>query len=154
MDVAMLASAFAAGALSFFSPCVIPLLPIYIGLLTVSSSNEANGFSRRIVNALAFVLGISTVFAIMGAGAGLAGSFITSPAVVVAFGVIVLICGLHMSGLITIPILMDDKAQLVEYFAVGGFPTSVFIDSQGNIIDVRVGVVEKEDLESILSSLK
>ena len=62
--------AFAAGLLSFLSPCVLPLVPSYIGFLTGMSLPEMGG-RRRVAlgHALLFVLGFSLVFVLLGASA-------------------------------------------------------------------------------------
>ena len=62
--------AFSAGVLSFLSPCVLPLVPSYIGFLTGMTANEVN--SRRhlaVVHALLFVAGFSLIFILLGASA-------------------------------------------------------------------------------------
>lgn len=62
--------AFAAGLLSFLSPCVLPLVPSYIGFLTGMSLPEIGGRRRTsLVHALLFVLGFSLVFVLLGATA-------------------------------------------------------------------------------------
>jgi cytochrome c-type biogenesis protein len=62
--------AFAAGLLSFLSPCVLPLVPSYIGFLTGMSLPEMSG-RRRVAlgHAFLFVLGFSLVFILLGASA-------------------------------------------------------------------------------------
>ena len=62
---------FLEGLLSFFSPCVLPLVPLYIGYLTSGiDTNSSKGKVRiqTIIRTLFFVLGISTVFFLMGLG--------------------------------------------------------------------------------------
>lgn len=71
--------AFSAGVLSFLSPCVLPLVPIYITHLAGSSFDTETGIApRRITftHAVAFILGLSAVFVTLGASAGFAGSFV------------------------------------------------------------------------------
>lgn len=63
MDIAQFASAFGAGLLSFFSPCILPLLPVYVGMLTTGADDEQLGLARRCANTVAFVLGICFVLA-------------------------------------------------------------------------------------------
>jgi len=72
--------AFIAGLLSFLSPCVLPLVPIYLGSLAGPEIFTA-GSKRRLplfLHSLSFVIGFSLVFIIMGAGAGLLGFAIDS----------------------------------------------------------------------------
>jgi len=64
--------AFIAGLVSFFSPCVLPLLPSYLGLV----SGSANTKSRLVLGSLLFVLGFTVVFVFLGAGFGSLGSVI------------------------------------------------------------------------------
>ena len=62
--------ALAAGLVSFFSPCVLPLLPSYLGLVSANSKN------RVVLGSILFVLGFSTVFVLLGAGFGSLGSLV------------------------------------------------------------------------------
>ena len=70
---------FLAGILSFFSPCVFPLLPVYIGVLLGSDQEKSiQIFGKKIrwhglVKTLCFIAGISVIFLIIGFGAGLLG---------------------------------------------------------------------------------
>jgi len=68
--------AFVAGLLSFLSPCVLPLVPVYLASLAGPEIFEPKGSKRRIpifLHSLSFVIGFTIVFTIMGTGAGLAG---------------------------------------------------------------------------------
>lgn len=68
--------ALGAGFLSFLSPCVLPLVPIYIAILAGPDILEAKTDKRRahvFLHSLTFVIGFTTVFVILGAGAGLTG---------------------------------------------------------------------------------
>src|SRR6185436_19409681 len=73
---------FAAGILSFLSPCVLPLVPGYISLMSgVSIDNLKEGVTSRravIINSLAFNAGLSVIFLVLGTTAGLVGAAITS----------------------------------------------------------------------------
>ncbi len=62
--------AFAAGLVSFFSPCVLPLLPSYLGLVSANTKNKV------VLGSILFVLGFSTVFVLLGAGFGSLGSLV------------------------------------------------------------------------------
>ena len=60
---------FLEGLLSFFTPCVLPLVPLYIGYLTTGiDTNDPHHRRKTFVQTLCFVLGISTVFIIAGLG--------------------------------------------------------------------------------------
>lgn len=104
-----------AGLISFLSPCVLPLVPPYLGYLggtTISQVSADDGLDdavwRRVVlGSVCFVLGFTTVFVGLGAGASAFGQLIQSyqgPLSKVAGGVIILF-GLHFLGVFRIPLL-------------------------------------------------
>ena len=110
--------AFAAGMLSFLSPCVLPLVPGYISLMSgVSIDNLKSGGasgSRRavILNSLAFNVGLSVIFLALGGTAGLLGSAIFANTWVrVIAGLVIIIFGLHLIGLLKIKYLYKDTRQ-------------------------------------------
>lgn len=68
--------AFSAGILSFLSPCVLPLVPVYLAIISgqaVGDSHRASGRLPLFFHSLAFVAGFSTIFIILGTGAGFIG---------------------------------------------------------------------------------
>src|SRR5215472_1679013 len=78
MSASSLVLAFAAGALSFFAPCVVPLLPAYVGYLAGAALPEIRAdpgaFQARIVRGgLLYVLGFGLVFVLLGVAAGVVG---------------------------------------------------------------------------------
>jgi cytochrome c-type biogenesis protein len=99
--------AFAAGVISFLSPCVLPLVPAYIAHLTgVSAAPEAApGRRETMSHALAFVTGFGVIFTVIGASVGLAGSLITDvmPTFEKIAGVFLIVLGLNLMGVIRIP---------------------------------------------------
>ena len=104
---------FAAGILSFLSPCVLPLVPGYISLMSgVSIDNLKEGVSSRravIINSLAFNAGLSVIFLVLGTTAGLVGAAITSnPWVRVIGGLVIIAFGLQLIGLLKIAALYKD----------------------------------------------
>ncbi|PWT93517.1 MAG: hypothetical protein C5B55_04370 [Blastocatellia bacterium] len=104
---------FAAGILSFLSPCVLPLVPGYISLISgVSIDSLKQGTSNRravIVNSLAFNVGLSVIFLLLGTTAGLVGAAITSnPWVRIIGGVVIIAFGLQLIGLLKISALYKD----------------------------------------------
>src|SRR5678816_223674 len=104
---------FAAGILSFLSPCVLPLVPGYISLISgVSIDNLKEGVNNRpadIINSLAFNAGLSTIFLILGTTAGLVGAAITSnPWVRIIGGIVIILFGLQLIGLLKISTLYKD----------------------------------------------
>lgn len=99
--------AFAAGVISFLSPCVLPLVPAYIAHLTGVSSDPSVAPRRRetVSHAFAFVLGFGIVFTVIGASVGLLGSVISDnlPALERIAGVFLVVLGLNLMGVIRIP---------------------------------------------------
>jgi cytochrome c-type biogenesis protein len=118
------AGAFAAGLLSFLSPCVLPLVPPYlcfIGGLTLdqlAEQQEAGGVAARrvFVAALVFVLGFTTVFVALGATASAIGQVVTENFRLLGqiAGVIIIVLGLHFLGLLRIPFLYREARFHVE----------------------------------------
>lgn len=103
MDAGMILSAAGAGLLSFFSPCILPLLPVYVGLLTTDAANEQLSPGRRLANTVAFVLGICCVFVMLGMGAGVVGATLNNAYLVIALGLLVFVFGLYLAGVIRVP---------------------------------------------------
>ena len=104
---------FAAGILSFLSPCVLPLVPGYISLISgVSIDGLKEGTSNKravIINSLAFNAGLSVIFLILGTTSGLVGSAITSnPWVRIIGGLVIIAFGLQLIGLLKISALYKD----------------------------------------------
>lgn len=96
------AAAFAAGALSFLSPCILPLVPAYIGFISGVSASEltAGGGGatwRAPLAASAFVAGFSLVFTAMGASASAIGGFVSAHLQVLGWiaGAFVVFVGAH-----------------------------------------------------------
>jgi cytochrome c-type biogenesis protein len=135
--------AFAAGLLSVLSPCVLPLLPAYLSLISgisVEEMQEAEDLTQvraRVMRAcLGFVLGFSAIFILMGVGAVAAGHLLrTWRAELFGFefglsqiaGVMIVLLGLHMTGLSPIRVLYRDtrfhfkmhKRSFLSSFLVG-----------------------------------
>ncbi|MEG0368329.1 MAG: thiol-disulfide oxidoreductase-associated membrane protein CcdA2 [Coprobacillus sp.] len=107
---------FIAGVLSFFSPCIFPLLPIYIGTLLDDEGKDVIKIKNitihttAIIKTLVFILGISTVFFILGYGAGALSGILYSPYTNYIMGIIVIILGLHQMDIINVKILQRRKA--------------------------------------------
>jgi len=113
MAVAVLAGlfVFAAGLGSFLSPCVLPLVPGYLSMLSgvgVDRLREGEGDTGKLLSAaLAFVVGLSTVFITMGATASAVGQFLLQHKNLLApiAGALIILFGLHLIGwLIKIPV--------------------------------------------------
>ena len=111
-------AAFLAGLLSFISPCVLPLIPVYLGYLTGSTIAGAEPPPRKLVfsHALTFVAGFTFVFVVVfGAPAGFLGGALGRLAdyMVWVGGLLLIVFGLHTMGIITIPLFNIQKK--VEY---------------------------------------
>ena len=113
-----IAAAFAAGTLSFLSPCVLPLVPPYLVYLAGTSLERLGGDEPEIdvrrdtvSAALLFVLGFSTVFVLLGAGASAVGAVLRAYSDLLAMvaGIAIIIMGLHFFGLTRIALLMREK---------------------------------------------
>src|ERR1041384_1619484 len=110
--------AFAGGLLSFLSPCVLPLVPGYISLMSGVSidhlKGEGGGNSRRavIANSLAFNAGLSVIFLALGSTAGWVGAaFFNTVWVRVIGGFLIMFFGLHLIALLKIKYLYRDTRQ-------------------------------------------
>ena len=108
------AAAFAAGVLSFLSPCVLPIVPGYLGFITGMSLDELReGTSRRavLVPALFFVGGFSLIFLLLGASATLIGAVLKVYQDWIARigGVLIIIFGLHLLGVFRMGALMRER---------------------------------------------
>lgn len=109
--------AFLAGLVSFVSPCVLPLVPAYLSLLTGESLEDLKAESAAaarvsaIVHAIAFTLGFSLVFIVLGLTASAIGGVLNAHRALIAQigAVLVVILGLQMMGFLRIPFLMMDK---------------------------------------------
>jgi cytochrome c-type biogenesis protein len=112
-----LALAVGAGLLSFVSPCVLPLLPAYLGYMTgmtaeeIAASDDTGTRLHVLGRSLAFVAGLSGVFTALGASATLLGQVLLQNQTVILriAGVVVVIFGLHMLGILKIPLLYREK---------------------------------------------
>lgn len=106
--------AFAAGVLSFLSPCVLPLIPSYLSFVSGISLEELRGEqtpsrvrARVILNSAAFIIGFSVVFVSLGASASLLGAIFLDyrNLIRIVGGVLVLLVGLYLVGLFKIAAL-------------------------------------------------
>jgi len=107
-----LAIAFAAGVLSFLSPCVLPLIPSYVGFLTGMTAEELQ--VRRgaaLVHALWFVAGFSLIFVALGASASAFGAALLASQHWIARigGVLVILFGLYLLGVLRPAFLMRER---------------------------------------------
>ena len=112
-----LGTAFIAGLASFLSPCVLPLVPAYVGYLGgrtafEDTENEAKRWSV-FSHGLAFVIGFSLVFILLGIATSALGSLLSEARIWLEKigGIVVVIFGLHMTGIWRIPFLLYDTRK-------------------------------------------
>jgi cytochrome c-type biogenesis protein len=114
------AVAFAAGVVSFLSPCVLPLFPSYLSFITGLTFDElsapgpdARGRVRRltILHSLLFILGFMLVFVALGASATALGQFLRSNQVWIrrVAGLVIVLFGLHITGLLNVAFLHRER---------------------------------------------
>lgn len=136
-DVSLLA-AFLAGILSISSPCVLPLVPIYLAHIAGVSVGEPSGGHARAAlmrNALAYVAGFSLVFIALGTALGAAGSVATALDLVPqnrtwlvrAGGLLLIVLGLYQTNLIRIPFLDRDRRLALNPGTPGSVSSSFVI---------------------------
>src|SRR5262252_5679080 len=109
-------AAFLAGLISFLSPCVLPLVPGYVSLISGAGveelkTQESQLLRKVMLNSIAFILGFSVVFITLGAlstGVGQLLARYKSTLAQVA-GVVIILFGLHLTGLLRIKALYADK---------------------------------------------
>jgi cytochrome c-type biogenesis protein len=123
--------AFAAGLLSFLTPCVLPLVPGYISLISGVSVEHLKGegegsraAARRavILNSLAFNAGVSLIFILLGATAGWVGNILFStPWVRIVGGLVIIAFGFQMMGVLKVGALYRDTRKFSEEKPRGPF---------------------------------
>jgi cytochrome c-type biogenesis protein len=124
-------TAFAAGVISFLSPCVLPLVPGYVSFVAGSSLEELrDGVAPRapsLLLAATFVLGFSMVFVALGASATALGNLLLGYRYELGIlaGVVVLLFGLHMLGITPIRLMQRDARFYVD--VVGGRALGAFL---------------------------
>ncbi|MFC2025051.1 cytochrome c biogenesis CcdA family protein [Chloroflexota bacterium] len=106
--------AFVAGLVSFLSPCVLPLVPVYLASLAGPEILETKTKRRRFpifLHSLSFVLGLSIVFSLWGAGAGLVGAALVAYSSVIRLvaGSLLIIFGLFMLATLKVPWLNFER---------------------------------------------
>src|ERR1700730_5742796 len=109
-------AAFLAGLISFLSPCVLPLVPGYVSLISGAGIEELKRQDARLrrsvmLNSLAFITGFSLVFIAFGAVASSIGQLVGRHVDVLSkiAGLIIVVFGLHLTGLAPIKALYSDK---------------------------------------------
>ena len=119
--------AIGAGLLSFFSPCVLPMVPIYIGYLSGAAvTPEGIVTARRdaVSHAAAFVLGFTLIFVAIWSALSVLTVILSKTDLAHIAGVILVIFGIHFIGIVRIPFLYQEARVEVRNRPLG-YPTSL-----------------------------
>jgi cytochrome c-type biogenesis protein len=108
--VTQVVALFGAGVASFLAPCIVPLVPAYLGII-VGEMGDAHDPARAVPATLLFIAGFTTVFAGLGATAGALGSSLSTfqTGVRVVGGVVIAIMGLALLGLLRGPLARERR---------------------------------------------
>jgi len=125
-------TAFFAGLVSFLSPCVLPLVPGYVSMISGAGleelkAPEAHLMRRVMVNSIGFILGFSIVFIVLGAAATEIGQIFGMYKSLLArvAGVVIIIFGLHLTGIFQIKWLLQDAR--LHNVKGGSTPVGAFV---------------------------
>ena len=131
MEDASLLVAFGAGIAAFVSPCVLPLVPVYLASICGPEILEPEADRRRLpifFHTLSFVIGFSLVFVILGTIAGLAGFAISSHTLVLKIGgSLLIVFGLFLLASLKFPWLNYEKRLTPRLGATTGYLRSLII---------------------------
>ncbi|MDL2226345.1 redoxin family protein [Deltaproteobacteria bacterium OttesenSCG-928-M10] len=153
ISATLILTVFGAGLISFFSPCVLPLMPVYLGYLSGGSDLSRPSGRASLFKALAFTAGLSVSFFILGFGAGALGHLINSRVFFIVCGLVVIIFGLHQTGLISLPALTRDKRLSVNFspekgligaFALGFFFSFGWTPCVGPVLGAVLGLTSQQ----------
>lgn len=153
---------FLEGLLSFFSPCVLPLVPLYIGYLTSGIDTNLSKAKVRIqttVRTLFFVLGISTVFFLAGLGSSALRYFFQKNTIFFSIigGFLLLLFGLFSLGIIDIPFLQrehrivsfkQNKNGIIRSYLLGFFFSFAWSPCVGPLL--AIAILKSASAESAL----
>lgn len=109
-----LTKVFGAGTATFLSPCILPLIPIYLGMLlgaSVDSIKESGGRFKIFISTLVFTMGFTLVFTLLGLGASSLGTFLAEhrSTLMLIGGILIMVFGLYYLGIFKIPFLDREK---------------------------------------------
>ena len=131
-------AAFFAGLISFLSPCVLPLVPGYLSLISGAGLEElkapqAQLMRRVMVNSVGFILGFSVVFIALGAAATEIGQVlgIYKHTLARVAGVIIILFGLHLTGIFKIKALYTDAR--LHSVKGSSTPIGAFVDRRAHV---------------------
>ena len=132
MNLALIPAAFIAGILMFLAPCTLPIVPGYLAFISGSGAtgNEQYKRWRVLKNAIAFVVGFSVIFILLGTFAAAAGSFLGpwKDTLSRIAGALIILFGLTMLGVVRIPAMQrDHRLTLPHFLTIGRFESSLLI---------------------------
>lgn len=119
---------FLEGIITFISPCLLPMLPIYISYFAGTTSPTGNTKNSSIKNSTGFVLGFTLIFIILGAFAGILGSFLQKYSITVNIisGIIVILFGLNFIEIIRLPFINSSNRMNIRFANTGFFSSMLF----------------------------
>jgi cytochrome c-type biogenesis protein len=152
---------FIAGILSFLSPCVLPLVPIYFSYITGISAKEIEERSldrkeriKIFINSLLFILGFALVFILIGAAAAnLIGNIFANKWVNIIAGIVIVIFGINIGGFIKFKIFQYEKRlnlQNAGSFLLGVSFAFGWTPCIGPIFGAIVGMAATEPTKSVI----
>jgi len=130
MDLPLFVGAFVAGILMFLAPCTLPIVPGYLAFIAGVPAGQAGSNRRRIfINALAFVVGFSVVFILLGTFAAALGSLLGPWREIIGrgAGLLIIVFGLTMLGVFNIPLLSRESHIRLPKWLSLGYPHSSFL---------------------------
>jgi Cytochrome c biogenesis protein len=117
---------FLEGIVTFISPCLLPMLPIYVSYF--AGQSQSDNKRTAIFNALGFVLGFTVVFVLLGAFAGRIGSVLIEHQTVVNVGggIIIILFGLNFMEVLNIPFLNTTRQMNMNHSRTSFFSALLF----------------------------
>jgi len=159
-DISFVA-AFFAGVISFISPCVLPLVPAYISIMSgvsleeLTTNNSAKMRTKILISSLVFILGFSLVFVLLGASATYVGKFLLTRMAIVRIvaGSVIIIFGLHLTGIFRIKFLLyeqrfnkkQSKISYVSTFFIGMAFAFGWSPCLGPILSAILGIAAMQE---------
>ena len=120
--------ALTAGVLSIFSPCILPLIPSYLGILTGSNPKKINSRWALLKPALAFITGFSIIFILLGVSASWIGQFLLRRQFELSRfgGIIIILFGLHTLGAFKLPFINFNLQNKMPAGLTGSLKAFIF----------------------------
>jgi len=115
---------FLEGIITFISPCLLPMIPVYVSFFAAGESNK----KRALTNSLGFVLGFTLVFVLLGAFAGMIGGLFIKYATIlnIVTGLIVIMLGLNFLGIFKIGFLNKARSNSANTKDLKFFSATLF----------------------------